>query len=363
MLKRLIIRKMRKVPSLYRKLFIYQTYREYQILVKQHKYKITKQEKKEIRAYWKKYFKNVSLYPHTLYYNLTGIKDVRFIPDYIYHGYIDYYFNNLKYNSAFEDKNYFDLLFKDFKRPVSVIHNIAGEFYDKDYHLITRENALKMVKDRIKEKGELIIKASVESSSGNNIYFINKDSNLENIFNIYNNKNFIVQEVIKQHKDMAKMHKDSINTIRTASLLWHGKVYILSSIVRIGQGETRLDNSHQGGLHVGVDEKGNLREVAYDKEANEFKKHPQGFVFKGAKIPNYDKVIEEVKRAQERFGHFKLIHWDFAIGEDGEPIFIEYNVGFGGIYVHQEANGPFFGDLTEEVLDEVFSDIKHNIKL
>ena len=49
-----------------------------------------------------------------------------------------------------------------------------------------------------------------------------------------------------------------------------------------------------------------------------------------------------------------MISWDVTIGEDGRPILIEFNIAFGGLDVHQLPNGPIFGDLTHEVLDDVF---------
>src|SRR5574344_138448 len=131
MLKQKIINKLCKtMPSFKTKFFIYGTFREYQILVKKNNFKLKEEEKKQIRNYWDKYYKNINLDSHTLYYNLNGIKDPRYIPDYIYYKYIDFYFNNMEYNSAFVDKYYYDVWFKDFERPKTVIHNIGGIFYD-----------------------------------------------------------------------------------------------------------------------------------------------------------------------------------------------------------------------------------------
>lgn len=50
----------------------------------------------------------------------------------------------------------------------------------------------------------------------------------------------------------------------------------------------------------------------------------------------------------------KLQSWDFAIGEDGEPILIEVNLSFGQIDFHQMCNGPIWGASTQEMLRYVF---------
>ena len=56
--------------------------------------------------------------------------------------------------------------------------------------------------------------------------------------------------------------------------------------------------------------------------------------------------------------HFRLVSWDIAIDESGEPILIEMNSAYGGPELHQFSNGPIFGEDTEEILEEVFGNNK-----
>lgn len=142
------------------------------------------------------------------------------------------------------------------------------------------------------------------------------------------------------------------------SLLWKNEVVILGSVHRMGRGNSRVDNSNMGGIHVGINTDGSLKEVAYDHKINKYTTSPAGVIFKDIKIPNYDKLIETVKKAHSKFGYFKLIHWDFSINEKGEPVLIEINIGKGGIFLLQYASGPLFGELTDEILEEIF--IKQN---
>ena len=51
----------------------------------------------------------------------------------------------------------------------------------------------------------------------------------------------------------------------------------------------------------------------------------------------------------------RLISWDLAIDENAQPLLIEGNLTFGELDFHQMCNGPIFGDLTEEVLKDVFA--------
>jgi hypothetical protein len=61
-----------------------------------------------------------------------------------------------------------------------------------------------------------------------------------------------------------------------------------------------------------------------------------------------------IRTLHARLGHFRLVYWDVAIDEAGEPVLIESNLRTGGLNVIQYNNGPLFGDLTEKVLTEVY---------
>ena len=47
----------------------------------------------------------------------------------------------------------------------------------------------------------------------------------------------------------------------------------------------------------------------------------------------------------------RIVGWDIAVDEEGDPVFIEFNCNPGQ---NQMTYGPTFGDYTDEVLEEVF---------
>ena len=63
---------------------------------------------------------------------------------------------------------------------------------------------------------------------------------------------------------------------------------------------------------------------------------------------------ELVKKAHPMVPHFRLVSFDIAINEEGEPIFIEANLCKGSIEIHDFNNGPVFGEDTKKILDEVY---------
>ena len=50
--------------------------------------------------------------------------------------------------------------------------------------------------------------------------------------------------------------------------------------------------------------------------------------------------------------YFDFIGWDIGLCEDGEPVFVEYNVR-PFVEGPQMACGPMFGELLDEVMDRV----------
>ncbi len=314
--------------------------------------KLDENYKKDIKEYWKKY-KKINLKYHKMYFNVTGKKDVRFIPVNIYFEVIDYYFNKWRFSIAISDKNYYDLLLKDIRKPITVIKNVDKVFYDANYNILDKNEATNIIKERLHKNGELVIKPTIDSQGGANVKVFNEKESIDEILEEYGD-NYIIQELVKQNKDLDKIHAKSINTVRVISLLHNKEVIILSAVLRMGIGDSRVDNFSAGGVACGIDENGCLKKYAFNKKGEKTEEHHPGFKFLGYKIRGYDKILEIVKEQHKKFGHFKLISWDFAINENYEPVFIECNLKRGSVNLHQMCNGPIFGDLTDEILDEVF---------
>ena len=239
-------------------------------------------------------------------------------------------------------------------QPETIIRKIGIQILNNNYEKISPEDAMKL----ILSEDEVICKPTLETGSGRDIRFwtTDKDMNeIENFLKDFSQQDYIVQKIIKQHPKLEAIHKSSVNTIRICSILMEDGVYILSSCMRMGVGSARVDNVTAGGISCGINKDGILDKYAYAYYSGEkFEKHPQGIVFDGYSIPSYDKAVALVKRAHPVISHFRLVSWDIAINDKGEPVLIEPNMRKGGINLHQFSNGPLFGDLTDRVMEEVF---------
>lgn len=318
--------------------------------------KLSKNQKEEIKAFWSKYTQlNKDSWKWFEIYNYIKPTDENikyYIPDNIYYMYVDMHFSNLRESLILDDKNMYDLYFPEIKRPKTIVRKIGDVYLAHDYSKISKEEAITLCTNQ----KIIIIKVSKGSDGGHGISFWNLDNGREDLTKLLDKwSNLIVQEIVNQHHDISIIHKESLNTIRIMSLYFNNKVHIISSVLRMGVDGARLDNAHSGGIVAGILDDGRLREHAYNIRGKRFDKHPQGISFNSIVVPSIKKCHEIVKSQSLRFiGVSKLISWDFAIDELANPVLIEVNLSYGGVDVHQMSNGPVFGEMTADILDEVF---------
>lgn len=98
--------------------------------------------------------------------------DPRYIPDDLYYGTIDTYFNNALECAAIDDKNWYDLLFNDVKQPKTIARKINGNFLSKDYKIIGIDDVIKLCKD----ENTVVMKKATLSDGGKDVRFWNNDS-------------------------------------------------------------------------------------------------------------------------------------------------------------------------------------------
>lgn len=84
-----------------------------------------------------------------------------------------------------------------------------------------------------KEENTVVIKKATLSEGGKGVQFWKNESYGESLLlNLLRNKDgFIIQEVIKQHQSIARLHPESINSIRILTLVYNGNVNVLSAII------------------------------------------------------------------------------------------------------------------------------------
>ena len=143
---------------------------------------------------------------------------------------------------------------------------------------------------------------------------------------IQQNKLVVLEQVLRQHEDMARLHPSSVNTMRILTDLVDDTVHIAYITVKMGRGGGVCDNSGQGGVLCRVDiESGRICSPATDDYFNVYDKHPDtGIVFQGYQLPMVDEAIALAKKAARKVPQVGHVGWDVAITPDG-PAIIEGN--------------------------------------
>lgn len=312
---------------------------------------LTDPQKKEIIEFWKPFYRSIKheLHWFEFYNSFCDNKEnlKYYIPDSIYYSIIDLYYTNPVRAKQIDDKNLYDLIFNGVRMPYTIVRKSNGMLLNNQYQAITTEEALKLCKSY----RSVISKEAVESEGGKGIRFFDFDSTTDQEFIDWldSSTEITIQEVIQQHSSLAKIHENSINTIRIITLMTDGSLHVLSSVLRMGVGKARVDNASSGGIVCGIDKNGCLKEYAYNIKGERWSQHPQGAIFKGMPIVGYQLCVDQVKSLAGRInGLSRLISWDFAISPEGEPILIEVNLSFGQVDFHQICNGPILQELTDE---------------
>ena len=240
-------------------------------------------------------------------------------------------YNDPKYNYIFDDKAVFNDTFKSFLKRDYI--NLEHLMYD---------DFVKFVKN----KKKIVVKPLNEcGGKGVQIISIDKKSDLEKIFNsLIRNKQFLVEDYINQCKQMSSLYNKSVNTLRILTFYKNKKVYILKSILKIGNGGA-VDNFSSGGMYTFVDENGKVYVPAIDEEGNIFEVHPVSKKkIVGFEIPKYKEVIDFVKELGLVVPKVRYVGWDIAITDNG-PVVVEGN-NFSGIFqVKPSISGIKTGDL------------------
>lgn len=314
-----------------------------------------------VNPYFKKYGFRFSMLESEYYSQCSGIRSDLYIPVTLYDYYILPYLNNEAWRLGFADKNmctriihvddalkHIDVMF-----PKCIICCINGHYFIGNKTLCSFDDAVQTVLNYDKD---MIIKPSIDSHSGQGVKRINKEENskvfITKLIKDYY-PNFTVQEIVRQHEDLALFNKSSVNTVRITTYQdFQGKIKVLYASQRFGISGSVVDNTFDGagGGFCGIMEDGTyIRKIHHYKDIgwtmmdNSF---PQ-------KVPYYSKIKDAVLHLHTYFPQFSLIGWDVSVTPDGHPVIIEYNFR-PGKGLSQMANGPMF---EKEDLDEIMEHV------
>ena len=222
-------------------------------------------------------------------------------------------------------------------------------YFDENERVVSWDEAVRIVKSR----DQFIIKPSFDSGLGRGVSLETRDSDIPKLLEDYKT-DFVIQDVVRQHRDIAKYSKRSVNVFRIMTIMLNGTSRFLSATLRFNEADVPNDNyvsrDGRGLVVVGVDSNGNLDGKRYYPCGVAIEETACGR-FAGERVSFFEKMRDLVVELQGKLGHFGFVGWDVAVDEKGEPVILEYNIKSPGVLFYQYANGPLFQGYTREVVD------------
>lgn len=167
--------------------------------------------------------------------------------------------------------------------------------------------------------------------------------------------NFVVQELIEQADLLSSLNPSSVNIIRMNTVCLNGNAFLANASIRFGVAGSVTDMAYVKGVEIarvaGLSDDGCLRSYFCNQDGDRIPLSELGIQGGGNRVPGFDKAVSCCKELHKQMHHFGLVAFDVAIRSDGEPVIVELNIDGPGSVFYQYANGPFFGDHTEDVIE------------
>ena len=172
----------------------------------------------------------------------------------------------------------------------------------------------------------------IEGWRGQGIRRINQVSAGTDVKELYDEcvvNNVLLEERIHACKEIEAFHPNSLNTIRVVTISNPEKCVVFGAILRMGTGDSIIDNTHNGGIFASIDVKTGIIETdGLNSSGQKFVVHPDSRkAIKGFQIPYWDKVVETCSRASKVLPKLIFAGWDVVVMEGGRIALIEGNHG------------------------------------
>lgn len=252
-----------------------------------------------------------------------------------------YTIGNFYKRSSFERKKIFT--YRDWEKVVSSVNDIQSihylqnkvdfnsffsDFIGRDW-LYSKDMRFEEYEMFCSKHNEAIVKP-MKGLEGNGVMLQTLPQNPIDIQESYErlkSLDVLIEEKIIQHPNMIFENK-SVNTIRvyTAYNSQTKEVSIIKTVIRVGVGDSIVDNSHSGGCAYEIDkESGYIISPFYANNRISSFIHPNTHICMiGKKIPFWDEVIEISIKGAKKLPNCCFIGWDVAITKNG-PLLIEGN--------------------------------------
>ncbi|MDN8549859.1 sugar-transfer associated ATP-grasp domain-containing protein [Microbacterium sp. NM3R9] len=134
----------------------------------------------------------------------------------------------------------------------------------------------------------------------------------------------LVEEVIRQHDDLAALCAGTVNTTRVTTYFDGQRTHVLAMAQKFGRGAVSDQNAF-GGFYAMLDESGRATGDGYDSNDRVYEAHPDsGIRIADFRLPMLDDVVAFVDRLARVVPQVRYVGWDIAVSPTG-PVLVEGN--------------------------------------
>ena len=208
---------------------------------------------------------------------------------------------------------------------------LAYEAFRKYYHRemmrITKDTTADALRDFFRNRDAGILKPNLAGCGrGVEIVRLKDFSSPEEAFAyILTKTDYVLEELVQQAACMQALHPQSVNTVRVYACRTASGIRIFGSHLRIGVGDSVVDNAAQGGVVVSITNDGDAWTSGVDEFGSTHICHPDTHVrLPGLRMPEWEKAVQLVTEAMDVFPDIRFVGWDLAYTDAGW-IIIEAN--------------------------------------
>lgn len=132
-----------------------------------------------------------------------------------------------------------------------------------------------------------------------------------------NKGGFVLEEKIRQVPEMAKLHPKSVNTVRMNTVRFDDRIEVIHPFLRIGRGDSIVDNAGAGGIIATLDENGKVKAAADENGVSYTRVDDLGLDIIGWQVPCWKEAVEFVKQLAMVIPSNRYTGWDIALTEHG----------------------------------------------
>lgn len=197
-----------------------------------------------------------------------------------------------------------------------------GEFYGRELLNVTEATKEEDIIAFITKHPDIIVKPT-EGGMGKGIEIIHA-SERESIENMVEHvrkfKNCVIEELLMSDDFMQSLHPQSLNTIRVPTFLEaDGTVTVFHPFLRVGRGDSIVDNAGSGGIFANIDAKtGIVITDGVDELGHQYKLHPDtNFRYKGLQIPRWNELLQLADKLARVLPTVRFVGFDLALTKNG----------------------------------------------